>query len=122
MRRAFVAARFSSRERGTRRAKARAARARSEEEEKKREREAAEHDLRETKERTKGGGRHASASECMRAVRRGVIYATINEHSETRRKLWTSRTAGTGWLVHGSGERKRRGARASRCQTGAERR
>lgn len=61
--------------------KAKAARVHSEERKKKRE--AAEHDLRETKEGTKGGGRQASASECMRAVRRGVIYATINEQRDS---------------------------------------
>lgn len=39
------------------------------------------HDLRETKERTRGA-RHASTSKCMHAVRRGVIYATINEQRD----------------------------------------
>lgn len=91
---------------------------------KKKKREAAEHDLRETKERRKGGGRHANV--CVPCG--GALFTRQLMSSETRRKLWTSRTAGTGCsfteaasgsaverelLPNGSGEKIERGVKMS---------
>lgn len=86
--------------------------------------------MRETKEGTKGGGRHASASEranvCVPCG--GALFTRQLMSSETRRKLWTSRTAGTGCsftetasgsaverelLPNGSGEKMERGVKMS---------